>query len=329
LAVFQHQLLDRLRALPGVQSAALGDCPPLTGRCSSTVVWLGGRSPTITGAEPGIGVHWVTPDWFRTLRVPLRAGRTFTDADRQGAAKVLVINETAARRLWPNESALGKRVGIGMGGFDTATVVGVVGDVRFGSIDSLPGLDAYVSAFQAPRAGAMVYVRTSGDPGSIAGSVRAAVREIARDVPVYDARTLESRAADATAQARFSALLLGLFAMAALVLAAVGIYGVVSYAVARRTREIGIRIALGATRGDVLRLILGRGAALTGFALLVGLAAAVLTTRVLRTLLYAVTPTDPVTYALVLALMMTVALLASWIPARRAASVPPADALRD
>jgi ABC-type antimicrobial peptide transport system permease subunit len=117
--------------------------------------------------------------------------------------------------------------------------------------------------------------------------------------------------------------------MAALVLAAVGIYGVVSYAVARRTREIGIRIALGATRGDVLRLILGRGAALTGFALLAGLAAAVLTTRVLRTLLYAVTPTDPVTYALVLALMMSVALLASWIPARRAASVPPADALRD
>jgi putative ABC transport system permease protein len=175
----------------------------------------------------------------------------------------------------------------------------------------------------------MVYVRTSGDPGSIAGLVRAAVREIARDVPVYDARTLESRAADATAQARFSALLLGLFAMAALVLAAVGIYGVVSYAVARRTREIGIRVALGATRGDVLRLILGRGAALTGFALLVGLAAAVLTTRVLRTLLYAVTPTDPVTYALVLALMMSVALLASWIPARRAASVPPADALRD
>ncbi|HET9730097.1 MAG TPA: ABC transporter permease [Acidimicrobiia bacterium] len=329
LTVFQQQLLDRLRALPGVQSAALGDCPPLAGHCGSTVVWLGGRSPTITGAEPGIGVHWVTPDWFRTLRVPLRAGRIFTDADRLGTPKVLVINETAARRLWPNESALGTRVGIGMGGFDTATVVGVVGDVRFGSIDSLPGLDAYVSAFQAPRAGAMVYLRTAGDPASLAGPVRAAIHEIARDVPVYDARTLDSRAADATAQARFSALLLALFALAALVLAAVGIYGVVSYAVARRTREIGIRVALGATRGDVWRLVVGRGAALTGLALVAGFAAAVLTTRVLRTLLYAVTPTDPVTYGVVIALMMIVALLASWIPARRAASVHPADALRD
>jgi putative ABC transport system permease protein len=328
LPVFYHQLLDRLRGLPGVQSVALGDCPPLGGRCGSTVVWLGGRAPTITGAEPGIGVHWVTPDWFRTLRVPLRAGRTFTDADRQGAPKVLVINETAAKRLWPNESALGKRVGIGMGGFDTVTVVGVVGDVRFGSVDSLPGLDAYVSAFQVPRPGAMVYLRTAGDPASLAGPVRAAIHEIARDVPVYDARTLESRDADVTAQARFSALLLTLFAIAALVLAAVGIYGVISYTVAGRAREIGIRVALGASRGDVLRLVVGRGAALTLAAVAFGLVVAVLTTRVLRTLLFAVTPTDPVTYSVVIVLMMCVALLASWMPARRAASVHPADALR-
>jgi ABC-type antimicrobial peptide transport system permease subunit len=216
-----------------------------------------------------------------------------------------------------------------MGGFDSVEVVGVVGDVRFGTVDSLPGLDAYASLYQSPRSGAMIFLRSSGDPASLAAPARRAIREIAPDVPVYDARTLASRVADATAQARFSATLLALFAIVALVLAGVGIYGVVSYAVARRTREIGIRVALGASRGDVLRLVIGRGAALAGIALLFGLVGAVVATRVLRTLLFDVTPTDPATYLAVMALMAGCALLASWIPARRAARVHPADALRD
>jgi predicted permease len=329
LPSFFHELLDRLRSLPGVQSASVADCPPLAGHCSGTVVWVGGRAATITGKEPAIGLHFVSPDWFKTLRVPLLAGRALTEADRQGTAKVLVINQTAARRLWPNESAIGKRVGIGMGGFDTVEVVGVVGDVRFGAIDSIPGLDAYVSFYQSPRRGAMVFLRTVGDPASVAASARRAIREIAADVPVYDARTLTSRVADATAQARFSATLLALFAIVALALAAIGIYGVISYGVARRTREIGIRIALGANGRDVLRLVVGRGAALVALALFVGLVGAAVTTRVLRTLLFDVTPTDPATYLVVAGLMTACALVASWIPARRAASVHPADALRD
>jgi ABC-type antimicrobial peptide transport system permease subunit len=216
-----------------------------------------------------------------------------------------------------------------MGGFDTVEVVGVVGDVRFGAIDSIPGLDAYVSFYQSPRRGAMVFLRTVGDPASVAASARRAIREIAADVPVYDARTLTSRVADATAQARFSATLLALFAIVALALAAIGIYGVISYGVARRTREIGIRIALGANGRDVLRLVVGRGAALVALALFVGLVGAAVTTRVLRTLLFDVTPTDPATYLVVAGLMTACALVASWIPARRAASVHPADALRD
>lgn len=329
LPAFYHQLLDRLRGLPGVQSAALADCPPLAGHCSSTVVWLGGRGPRVTGAEPPIGVHRVTPDWFETVRVPLIAGRTFTSADRQDAPKVLVINQTAVRRLWPNESAIGRRIGIGMGGFDTATVIGVVGDVRYGAVDSLPGSDAYLSYYQAPRPGVMAYLRTAGDPTSLAMPARRAIHEVASDVPVYDARTLASRVADASAQSRFIALLLALFAAVALVLAAVGIYGVVSYAVSRRTREIGIRVALGASRADVLRLVLGRSTALASAGLALGLVGAVFASRVLRTLLFAVTPTDPGTYLVVLLLMLTAALLASWIPARRAASIHPSDALRD
>lgn len=175
----------------------------------------------------------------------------------------------------------------------------------------------------------MAYLRTEGDPASLAVPARRAIHELASDVPVYDARTLASRVADATAQARFIALLLALFAAAALVLAAVGIYGVVSYAVSRRTREIGIRVALGATRADVLRLVVGRSAALALAGLVFGLIGAVLTSRVLRTLLFAVTPTDPGTYLVVLVLMLAAALLASWVPARRAASIHPSDALRD
>lgn len=326
---FYQQLLDRVRALPGVQSAALGDCPPLAGHCSTTVVWLGGRGAKVTGAEPRIGVHLVTPDWFKTLHVPLLAGRGFTDADRQGSPKVLVIDETAARRLWPNESALGKRVGIGMGGFDTVEVVGVVGDVRFGGVDSIPGLDAYVSYYQVPRPGSMMYLRTAVDPTSLAAATRRAIHELKPDVPVYDARSLASRVADATARARFEASLLALFALAALVLAVIGTYGVVSYAVARRTREIGIRVALGASRSDVVRLIVGRSAMLAGAGLIVGLGGAFAATRVLRTLLFAVEPTDPASFAGALALMLAAVLAASWIPARRAASVHPADALRD
>jgi putative ABC transport system permease protein len=329
LPAFYHQLLDRLRGLPGVQSAALADCPPLAGRCNSTVVWIGGRSPRITGAEPPIGIHRVTPDWFKTVRVPLIAGRTFTDADRQDAPKVLVLNQMAARRFWPNGSAIGQRVGIGMGGFDTVTVIGVVGDVRYGTVDSLPGSDAYLSYSQAPRPGVMAYLRTSHDPASLAVPARRAIHEVASDVPVYDARTLASRVADATAQARFIALLLALFAAAALVLASVGIYGVVSYAVSRRTREIGIRVALGASRADVLRLVVGRSVALASAGLAFGLVGAVLASRVLRTLLFAVAPTDPGTYLIVLVLMMAAAVLASWVPARRAASIHPSDALRD
>jgi predicted lysophospholipase L1 biosynthesis ABC-type transport system permease subunit len=241
----------------------------------------------------------------------------------------MVVNATAARRFWPNEPAIGKVVGIGMGGFDTVTVVGVVGDVRFNTIDSLAAADAYVSYYQTPRPGAIVYLRTAVEPTSLAGAARATIHELAPGTPVYDIRTLDSRVGDATAQARFSALLLALFAGAALVLAVLGIYGVMAFGVTQRTREIGIRIALGAERRDVLRLVVSQGAALTVVGLVWGLMAAFLTTKTLRSLLYDIAPSDPMTFATVAALLGLAGVLASWLPARRAARLEPTEALRE
>ena len=327
---FYQQLLARLGALPGVTDVALGDCPPLAGGCNGTVMWHRDRAPAARGSEAMIGVHWVTPRWFGALRVPLRQGRVFEDADRLGGRKVVLVSESAARRYWPNESPLGKPVGVGQGGFgDTAYVVGVVGDVRFRTADSLPVPDVYLPYYQSPRSGAMVFLRTAGDPGALAPAARRVIHELASDLPVYDVRTLRARVADATAQTRFSAFLLLMFAGAALLLAAIGIYGVMSFSVAQRTREIGIRVALGAARRDVLRLIVGQGTALAVAGAVLGLGVALMATRVLRSLLFDVAPSDPLTYVLVVAVLATAAVIASWIPARRAARVDPADALRE
>ena len=326
---FYQELVSRLRALPGATDVALGDCPPLSRGCNRTMIRFRDRAPAAQGSEPSLGVHWVTPEWFATLRVPLKAGRLFTDADRKGTRKVVLVGETAARRFWPNESPIGRPIGVGQGGFsDTAYVVGVVGDVRFHTIDSLPEADVYLPYYQSPSARLMVYVRTSGDPTSLAAAARRTIHDLAPDLPVYDVRTLASRVADATAQMRFSAWLLALFAAAALALAMVGIYGVMSFSIAQRRREIGIRVALGAARRDVVRLVVGQGVALAAAGALVGLAGAAATTRVLQSLLFDVGTTDPLTFVMVTALLLAAAIIATWLPARRAASVPPVEVLR-
>jgi putative ABC transport system permease protein len=294
-----------------------------------TLLGFHDRPRATRGAEPIVGVHWVTPEWFQTLHVPLLSGRLFTDADALGGRKVVLVNATAARRFWPNESPIGRSIGVYQGGFDTAYVAGVVGDVRFQTIDSVAAADVYLPYGQSPRNGAMVYLHTSGDPLSLVAAARAKIHGIGADLPVYDVRTLSSRVSDATAQARFCALLLAAFAIAALALATIGIYGVISFAVAQRTREIGIRVALGADRGAVLRLIVGQGASVAVVGLALGVAASLIATRVLGALLFDVTPTDPLTLITVVALLAAAALVACWIPARRAARLQPATALRD
>ncbi|HEU5218948.1 MAG TPA: FtsX-like permease family protein, partial [Gemmatimonadales bacterium] len=300
-----------------------------SGGCNSTVIWFRDKPPVPEGQEPDVGVQWASPGWFGALRVPLLRGRVFTGTDRLGAPKVVVVNAAAARRFWPDEDALGKRIGVGQGGFaDTATVVGVVGDVRFGTVDSLEKADVFIPYGQSPSSRMIVFIRTSGDPVTLAPSARAAIREIALGVPVYDLRPLTDRVADASAQTRFSAILLSLFAGMALVLAALGIYGVMSFVVAQRTREIGIRVALGALGGEVATMVLRQALGFAALGTGIGLVAALLATRVLRSLLFDVQPTDSGTYLVIVPLLVVAALVASWLPARRATRIHPMEALR-
>ena len=330
MAPFYDQVLERLAAIPGATNAGFSDCAPLNGGCNGTILIHRDRPAPAPGTEPNVGVHWVTPDWFATLRVPLQRGRAFTRNDRAGGQKVVVISEAAANAYWPGQDPIGRPVSVGQGGFydDTAYVVGVVGDVRYGTLDSLPVPDVYLSYYQSPRGRMTMFVRTAGDPRAIIGAARREIAAIAPGVPLYDVRPLRDRVADAVAYARFSALVLATFAAVALALAALGTYGVVSFGVSQRTKEIGIRVALGASRGNVLRLVVGQGVGLAVVGAALGLAGALATTRVLRSLLYGVAPSDPLTLGTIVALLIAAVVAASWIPARRAASVHPSDALR-
>lgn len=331
LPVLYDQLLERLGGLPGAVAVGLGDCPPLSGGCGGTVAVRRDRPLPEPGTEPSVGVHWVTPGWFDALQVPLVRGRLFTGEDRAGARKAVLVNETAAQRLWPGEDPLGKPLSVGQGGFwnDTAYVAGIVRDVRFGTRDTPAGADVYLPYHQSPRGRMMVFLRTTGNSVALATAAREVMNEVAPGAPVSDVRTLESRVADVTASARLSAMLLTLFAGVALALATIGVYGVISFGVAQRTREIGVRMALGATHGGIARLVVGQGVALAVIGAAVGLVVALAATRVLRTLLYGIAPADPVTYAVTVLVLVAAVLLASWIPARRAARVAPTVALRE
>ncbi|MEO5800369.1 MAG: ABC transporter permease [Gemmatimonadales bacterium] len=326
---FYNQLIERLRAIPGVEHAGLADCPPLNGGCNGTIITFPDR-PEVKGAQaPGIGVHVVTSGWFGAMRVPLVRGRLFAESDRIGTEKVILISESAARKHWPGQDPIGKRAAIYQGGFhDGATVIGVVGEVRFGTIDSLPAPEVYMPYTQAPRPSLMIFVRGKGDAASLAPSVRQVIAELAVGYPIYDLQPMTERLITASAQSRFLASLLALFAVMALSLAVMGIYGVMAFGVQQRTREIGIRMALGAEPGSVLRLVIGEGAFLAGVGALIGVGAALLLTRVMRSLLFDVAPSDPTTYLVIVALLGAAALFASWIPARRASRVDPVEALR-
>ncbi len=324
---FYSQILDRVRAVPGVSDAALDNCAPSGGWCNRT----GLRRFDVPGSDimhsPLIGVDWVTSNWFSVMRVPLKRGRMFGASDRPDGPKVILLNESSAKTFFGTDDPIGKHIELGQGGMEDAEVIGIVGDVRQ-QPDSAPGPVAYESYAQSPRAGMIVFVKTARDPGSLGAEVRRAVHEVAPQLPVYDMRTMTERTAAATAQARFRAVLLALFAITALALAAVGIYGVMSLAVTARTREMGIRIALGAERTRVQRLVIGEGIGLVAVGAVIGLAGALAATRVLRTFLFDLTSSDPVTYVAIVVVLGGAAILASWIPARRASRVDPVVALR-
>ncbi len=328
--IFFSELTDRVGALPGVRSAAVGDCPPVSGGCMSTVIRFFDRPPVEDGAEPHLDNHVVGPGFFETIGVPLIRGRTFESRDRYGEHRVAVISQRTANELWPGEDPIGKTVGLGQGGFwDGTEIVGIVGDVRYEAIESEPKLTSYVPHAQAAFRRGYLFVRVIGDPMAVAGPMRRVVAEMDADVPVTAVRTMEDRVAAAAVRTRFSASLLSLFAVVAVVLSAVGIFGVLSYLVAQQTREIGIRMALGAQRTRVFRQVLQRAIVLTALGVLLGGAAALGLLRFMSSLLFEVRPDDPATLLLVASLLSAVSLVAAYLPAWRATRVEPLEALRE
>jgi len=325
--VFASQMLDRLGALPGVSAAGISDCQPLGERCSGTRATFPDR-PAGSVPRPEIGVRWVTADWFSALRIPLKRGRVFDAGDRRGAPSVVVVNETAAAQFWPKEDAVGKHMGMGQGGpGDIAEVVGVVGDVR-GSIEAAPVAETYLAFNQAPRSNMIIFLRTSGDPGALAGPARLVIREVAPRYPQFDVQTMSARIARATARSRQSAVSLAALAAMALALTLVGVYGVVSFMVTQRTREIGIRLALGATRHDIFQLVMRESLGLTAIGVASGLLGAFWLSSLLKSLVFDVRPSDPIVFGATAMLLGVAAALASWIPARRAVRIDPAGTLR-
>jgi putative ABC transport system permease protein len=326
---FFTALQQRMSTQPGVIDAAIGSCHALASGCGSTIIWFRDRAEVPRGTEPGIGVLRVSPEYFKTMKIPLVRGRLFTTADREDAPKVAIINETAAQQYWPGQDPIGKPIGIGINGFaDRVEVIGVVGDVRYGRMEQLPQPDAYVSYLQGPATNMFLFARTTGDPAALIPSVRRHVQAINSDLPIYDVKTMRERIGDATARMRFNAILLGIFAAIAIVLSAVGVFGVMSYLVRQSTREIGIRMALGARAEDVVRDAMRRAAGLVFAGTIIGLVGSLAATRVLATSLYEVTPADPHTYVVISAVLGLVAMLASYIPARRASLVDPSITLR-
>jgi putative ABC transport system permease protein len=272
-----------------------------------------------------------TPGYFETIGIPLRRGRLFNAGDRDGKQRVAIIDEGMARTFWPGQEALGKR--FRMGDFSDKddrwiTVVGVVGSVRHSGLHADPRPQLYRPEAQAPSPALYVVARTTGDPRSLVAAVGAAVHEVDRDQPISQVRTLEQVVAESLLARRFNLLLLGLFAGLALALSAVGIYGVTAYSVTQRTREMGLRMALGAQPGGVLRLVVGEAGALVGLGVALGLAAAFGLTRVMASLLYGVGSTDPGTFVAVAVGLTGIAIAAAWLPGMRATRVDPMVALR-
>ncbi|MBV9924261.1 MAG: ABC transporter permease [Acidobacteria bacterium] len=328
---FYATLLERVRSLPGVESAGATIQLPLRG--SDYSIWRGlireGRPET---PEEAIDASYsvVTPGYFRALRIPLRAGRAFDERDRTDSAKVAVVNESLARKVFPGEDPVGKRIHIWRDEEFQREIVGVVGDTKPDSLETAGAPQIYVPHAQdAEWGGLSLTVRARGAGAeSLVGAVREEVRALDRELPIYDVKTLGKVVADSTAYRRVSMFLMAGFAVAALLLAGVGLYGVVSYAVTERTREIGVRVALGAQRRDVVRLVVRHGMLLTLLGLAVGLACALALTRLMTGLLYEVSAADPGVYILVALLLAAVALLACLVPARRATKVDPMVALR-
>jgi putative ABC transport system permease protein len=326
---FFDQAVARLSSLRGVESAGMISYLPFSGLDAATGFTIVGEPPPLPGAEPVTDVSVCDNGYFQTMRIPLVKGRFFTEREMHEKSNVVIVNETLARRYFPAGDAIGKSVVIEMTDPNVATeIIGIVRDSRFTDLRNGPEPTAYWPHPQLAYNAMTLTVRTASEPRAFAKLVEGEVQTLDRDQPISDVRTMEQWLARSTSQSRFSSLLLTTFAAVALLLAAIGIFGVMSYAVSLRTAEIGVRVALGAERSDILRLVIGNGLRLAAVGLAAGVVLTLALARTISSLLFDTAPVDPLTYVSVVALLATVALLASYFPARRASRIAPTDALR-
>jgi putative ABC transport system permease protein len=328
IARFFKNSIERVRAVPGVESAALVRAVPFSGNGGAVGYALEGRPAADPASAPQARFHLVTPDYFRTLRIPVLKGRDFTDRDDLQSPLVAVVNETFARRAWPGEEPLGQRITTPQTK-GPVTIVGVVGDAKHYTATEPPMPQLYASHYQVPLIFSSLVARTTVDPMSVTNEIRRAVWSVDKDQPVWAIRTLEAQVEATRGSSRFLTTLLAAFAAVALLLATVGIYGVTSYGVAQRTREIGIRVALGASARRVVHEIVGRAMKLTLVAVIAGLLGAVAVAWLVEASLFGVKPADPLSLGAAAVVLGAASIVATYVPARRAARVDPVIALAE
>ncbi len=329
-AAFIPLALERIRTLPGVIQAGVVSDLPFSGSRSGSSFDIEGRKTEPGEMSPHADYRKISPDYFRAIGIRLMRGREFTERDGKDAPPVAIVNEAFARRFFPNDDPLGKRLVYEDGETKSVReIVGLIADVKHENLADEDAAEIYVPFAQHPQSEMFFAVRTAGDPQKLAAPLKNAVLEVDRDLPLYSVQTMQQRLDTSVAPQRFNTLLLAIFAGLAMLLAAVGVFGVMAYTVAQRTHEIGIRMALGARRGDILRLVVGRAMKLALSGVAVGLAAAFALTRLMSSLLFEVKATDPAVFAGIAGLLVMVAFLACYLPARRAARIEPMTALRD
>jgi putative ABC transport system permease protein len=326
---FFEQVLNRVNVLPGVQAAGAVTGLPLTTTSVIRLRFIVDAHPPANPSEvPRANFRSISHNYFRAMGISLVKGRYFSEQDRDKSPPVVIVNETMANRYWPGEDPIGKRLTIPLLGGVSREVAGIVADVKHSSLDTESGAEMYVPYLQKSFNFMALVIRTSSDPLRLTGAVRSEILSVDKSQPVYDVKTMQDVVSDSVSQPRLYTLLLGIFAALALTLAAVGIYGVMNYSVVQRKHEIGIRMALGAQRSDILKMVVGQGMLLALIGVAVGLAAALILTRVMESLLFGVSARDLATFLTIPLVLAAIAFLSSYIPARRATRVDPMIALR-
>jgi putative ABC transport system permease protein len=324
---FVDAVMPEIASLPGVRSAGVTHVLPFTGDYVLGV-FFEGRPPAKPGEVPSINYYSVSPDYFKAMGIPLRRGRTFTSNDRQGAGRVVIVSEAFVSRFFPNEDAIGKRIHVTQGPQTWREIVGIVGDTKQYGLDQTSPAQVYEPLAQMPFSFMTFVVKTTGNPMTLARAIEQRIQSVDPEQPVTRSRPLQQIVNGSIADSRTGMLLLSVFAGIALLLAATGLYGVMAYSVTQQTREIGLRMALGAERGRVLKLVVGHGMLLTTIGLLIGLAGSLALTRLLHDFLFETSPTDPVIFTGISLMLACISLLACSIPAWRASNVDPVVALR-